>query len=102
MNVIRPLPSNHWSHITPRPPDKVMLYSFDHYSISKTTQPYQILCDRLKAHSLFFVEMFETCYILKNSWMYILQITLFLFQFVFKIAHVSLFGICKKCDIERK
>ena len=51
MNVITPSPLNPASHcslITPRSPDKVMLYSFDHYSMNKTTQPYQIIFDRQK------------------------------------------------------
>ena len=50
--------------------------------------------------SYFFVEMFETCYILKNSWMFIFQITLF--QFIFKTAKISLADTCNQCDIERK
>ena len=45
--------------------------------------------------------MFETCYILKNSWMHIFQITLL--QFVFKTVQISLVvDTCNQCDTESK
>ena len=62
-------PHTPWTLLAPRPsslsrpPDKVLLYSFDHYYMSRTTQPCQIVFDKQKDISYFFVEMFKTCYI---------------------------------------
>ena len=82
-----------------RPPDNSFAIQFwslfheqNHLAISNSIDK--------STFSYFYIEMFETCYVLKNSWMYIFQITLF--QFVFKTAKISLVDTCNQCDMERK
>ena len=103
MNVIRPTPS--WTLLATgasspsRPPDRVMLYSFDRNSMSKITRPIKFYLIEKKHIPYFLLKCLKHVTFWK-----ILGCTYCRLHYfnLFKTAWISLFDTCNKCDIERK